>query len=86
MPHDPLSLLNWDAVRVMPLLYLCAFGTWIVGIAIIFPPGGLIVRSEDLNQSNFIQIPVFDPSFRGDGTLGDLQENAIFTISDTGEY
>jgi hypothetical protein len=86
MSHDPLSLLNWDAVRVMPLLYLCAFGTWTVGIATIFPPGGLIVRSEDLCQSNLMQVPVFDFSFRGDGTVGDLQKSALFTMNDVAEY
>lgn len=86
MPHDPTCLFNWQAIRLMPLLFICALGTWMVGIAAIFPPGGLIVRSHDFQTSNLMEIPVYDAAFRGDGTVFDLQNNALFTLRDTGEY
>lgn len=86
MPHDPMSLLNWQAFRFMPLLSTCAGATWLVGIATISPPGRLIVPSHDFQTSKLMDIPVFNTGFRGNGTVLDLQNNALFTLLDTGEY
>lgn len=86
MPQTPVSLFNWQAICLMPLLSVCTLSTWLVGIATIFPPGGLIVRSYDFHTSKFMDIPVFDSKFRGNGSVLDLQKNALFTLADTGQY
>ena len=86
MLFDPTAMARWNALCFHPSLYLSVILTWDLAVAVVFPPGALIVHSRIFEASKNMTVPVFDPNFRGDGTMYDLQYHALFEMNDLGKY
>lgn len=68
------------------MLYLCAVLTWITALAIIFPPGALVVGTRPLETKDSLYVPMYDPTYMGRRTTRDLQFNALFLLTEFGAY
>ena len=52
----------------------------------IYPPGALIVESRQYNRTINVEVPTFDPTYRGNGTYADLKAQALFEFDQFDNY
>lgn len=76
---DLRALLHQSTIRHAPALCAMAAVTWLVNVAIIFPPGALTVVSKDYLTETEQDVPVFNSSAVGNGTYADAMR---FTTAD----
>jgi hypothetical protein len=83
---SPSNLCSRDVVRNAPLMCLCALVRWCIPVAMIYPPGALIVVSHPFYQTRNMTVPTFSAAYRGNGTYGGLVDNDLFQTDDFGGY
>ena len=75
---DPSSLADVDVLLNAPLLCLCAVLYWCLPLAMIYPPGALVLESRPFQHSVHMTVPSFDPGYQGEATLKDMMQNTLF--------
>ncbi|KAI9730399.1 MAG: hypothetical protein M1834_005909 [Cirrosporium novae-zelandiae] len=83
---NPFNFVYPDVLASAPLLCLCAAVCWCVPVAMIYPPGALTVEPRSFLQTVNMSVPTFDPTFRGNGTLADLERHALYKFDDFMNY
>lgn len=66
--NDLSFLSRCSTLRIVPALSIIAALGWLVAIAMIFPPGSLIVVSKEYLPEIERRVPTFDSRFIGNGT------------------
>lgn len=67
-------------IRTAPLLVILALAGWLVPVAVLYPPGALIVVPTPVTQIINTSVPTFNASYVGDGSLSGIGDNAIALI------
>ena len=75
---NPSNLAYPEVFVGAPLLYICAALYYCLPIAMVHPPGAMIVASLPFVQDLNITVPTFDPSYQGEVTFMDLAKHALF--------
>lgn len=86
LASTPLNLVNLDNLLYSPVLWLFGALFPLISVATTFPPGALIVGAISSIRSGPIDITALDAAYRGNGTMVDLWENAMFLTGSDGEY
>jgi hypothetical protein len=87
LTSSPWNLFNIDGLKYAPILWL--FGALFpsISIAVILPPGALVVGLLPRNHNlTGMTISSLDVGFRGNGTVAGMWENAMFLEGGDGEY
>jgi hypothetical protein len=74
---DPFVLARPAIMKTAPLLFLLALFTWILPIAVVFPPGALIVVPAQLRHTYEAVVPTYNSSFVGNGSWHDIKRNYL---------
>ena len=85
-PSNPLNILDVAVLWNAPFLCLCIVVCWCISVAMIYPPGALIVESRQYNTTRNVEVPTFDPTYRGNGTYADLKAQALFEFDQFDNY
>ena len=85
-PSNPLNILDAAVLWNAPFLCLCIVVCWCIPIAMIYPSGALIVESRQYNKTNNVDVPIFDPTYRGNGTYAGLKASALFEFGQYDSY
>ena len=59
-----------------PLVFLALVG-WLVPVAVLYPPGALIVVPTPVTEIVNTSVPTFNASYVGDGSLSEIEGNAL---------
>lgn len=59
---NPFRLLNYALLRLTPTLLVVATFSWLVPIAMIYPPGALVVGLDTRNVAESFNVSVFRPN------------------------
>lgn len=75
--HNPFLLGAPEVVKIAPTLFLLAFFTWLLPIAITFPPGALIVVPYSVQSSHNVIVPRYNGSFLGNNSYADAELKSL---------
>lgn len=74
---DPSLLIRLDVVRTAPTLFILAVFTWLLPIAVTFPPGALIVIPAQVQTLHDYVVPTYNGSSVGNGSTADAELKSI---------
>jgi len=80
--QNPFLLALPEVVETAPTLFILALFTWLLPIAITFPPGALIVVSNLVQSSYNATVPTYNGSSMGNNSQAD---SAIKSLAIRGE-
>lgn len=80
--HRPLSFFSSSAFKTSPILFFLAIIAWTIPIALIYPPGALIVIPFPVTADHSGIVPTYDAYYTGnDSALGWLTNPTAGNIS-----
>ena len=79
-PSNPLNILDVAVLRNAPFLCLCIVVCWSISVAMIYAPGALIVESRQDNTTRNVEVPTFDPTYRGNGNMRGFESPGAFQV------
>jgi hypothetical protein len=83
---NPIKLADLDSLRYSPFLWAVGLFLPLMKVLTSLPPGALVVVSLPQNTTSTVNVPTFDPNFRGNKTAPDFFANALFVMGFDGEY
>lgn len=84
---NPFLLSHPSVIRATPVLFMAATLSWLISVAIIYPPGALTVSSAPFTAKREIRVPYFDPSFIGNTSFYDsAAKNLAVTTATYSNY
>jgi len=75
--QNPFSLAHPAVVKTAPTLFILVLFTWILPVAITFPPGALTVVSKPVWSIYDTTVPTYNASFIGNGSFADAQLHSL---------
>lgn len=72
-----LLLLIPAVVKTAPVLTILALFSWIVPIAVIFPPGALIVVPRTVHNATLLPLPIYNGSSLGNDSSADAELTSL---------
>jgi hypothetical protein len=80
--YKPLSFFSSSAFKTSPILFLLAIIAWTIPVALIYPPGALIVVPFPVTTDYAGIVPTYDAYYTGnDSALGWFGNPAVGKIS-----
>ena len=78
MQRDALMLFHGRVLCKVPSLYTMALVGFSIGLAVVFPPGALIVEGKLYQHAESLSVGTFNASFMGNGTLSNALDQSLF--------
>jgi hypothetical protein len=75
--QNPFVLAYPAVVQTAPMLFILVLFTWLLPIAITFPPGALIVVSKPVWSVYNTTVPTYNASFLGNSSLADAELHSL---------